>query len=108
MDIFTLFSSYLLTMADLIGYCLGMKWGERKKQFTAKDFWCICGNDLFEVRTCEVDYSNRREEYKVIACTKCGCKFMHGRTEDGDLVMLRQTVMSDEWELDTREWRVLN
>ena len=107
MDIFTLFSSYILTMADLIGYCLGMKWGERKKQFTTKDFWCICGNDIFEVHTCEVDYSKGKEQYKIITCSKCGCKFQHGKTEEGGLVMLRQTVMSDEWEIDIRE-RVLN
>lgn len=107
MDYFTLFSAYLLTFSELFGYVLSMKWGERKKQFKVENFWCICDNDMFEVRTCEVDYSNSREEYKVITCAKCGCKFKTGKTEDGKLIMLRQPVMSDRWEFDIRE-RVLN
>lgn len=107
MDIFAIFTNYLLTIADLFGYVLGVQWGERKKRFTVKDFFCVCGNDTFDVRTCEADYTEGREKYEVITCSKCGCKFKHGKTEAGELIVLRQPVMSDEWEIDIRE-RVLN
>lgn len=102
MDIFAIFTNYLLTISELFGYILAMQRGERKKRLTMSDFFCVCGNDTFDVRTCEADYTEGREKYEVITCSKCGCKFMHGKTEDNKLIVLRQPVMSDVWERDVR------
>ena len=97
MDIFTTFTNYLLTIAELFGYILGMRWGDRTIEFAVRDLCCICGNDRFKAYTSQADYSEGREKYDVITCTKCGAKY---KKEKG--VVFRQEPYSDNWNEDIR------
>ena len=104
MDIFALFSNYLLTIAELFGYVLGMQWGERKKLIGVDDFKCTCGCSMFWIL-----HKDHLDKSAVITCERCGTKYRNdGAGPDGKLQIFRQGALSDEWERDTREGRVLN
>jgi hypothetical protein len=99
MDILVNLSAYLLTMAELFGYCLSMLWGTRKKRFTINNFSCTCGSSTFEVFTKDAIFTQRKEEYAEIMCSRCFSKYKSGGiNEAGEVIMYRQGALSDKWE----------
>ena len=104
MDIFAIFTNYLLTIADLFGYVLGMRWGERKNIINVDNFWCACGCDKFLI-----PHKDHLDKDAVITCERCGMKYRNdGAGPDGKLQIFRQEALSDEWELDDRNKMVIH
>jgi len=104
MDIFTLFSLYILTMIDLFAYCIGTRHEKMKINIQVEGFKCTCGSDRFSILT-----KDHLDKNAVMTCVHCCCKYRNdGAGEDGIIKIYRQPVESDTWELDERCRKVLN